>query len=124
MASRLPLARYRDTPAFLRAAMAIRGQLARASGLVGYALDAYPARKTFYTVSAWDSQDALDGFSHATRTAAASASSVPGCGPPRSRTGPGRGADLPISWAEVRRRIAGAEKTGIRPALACGTPAG
>ncbi len=30
MASRLPLARYRDMPGFLRAAMLIRAQLARA----------------------------------------------------------------------------------------------
>ena len=31
MASRLPLARYRDMPGFLRAAMLIRAQLARTS---------------------------------------------------------------------------------------------
>jgi len=63
MASRLPLARYRDMPGFLRAAMLIRTQLARTSGLIGYALDAHLARKTFWTVSAWDSRDALDAFS-------------------------------------------------------------
>ena len=65
MASRLPLARYRDLPGFLRATMLIRAQLARASGLIGYALDAHLARKTFWTVSAWDSRDALDAFSRA-----------------------------------------------------------
>jgi hypothetical protein len=54
MASRLPLARYRDLPGFLRATMLIRAQLARASGLIGYTLDAHLARKTFWTVSAWD----------------------------------------------------------------------
>src|SRR4029077_13541424 len=57
MASRLPLARYRDIPGFLRAATLIRPQLARASGLIGYTLDAHLARKTFWTVSAWDSRD-------------------------------------------------------------------
>jgi hypothetical protein len=108
MASMLPLARYRDLPAFLRATMTIRGQLAQASGLVGYSLDAHLAQKTFWTVSAWDSQDALDAFSRAD--------------PHRSRVGVIRprmrpttftfwtvgGADLPISWTEARRRIAAA----------------
>ena len=65
MASRLPLARYWDLPAFLSATLAIRAQLASASGLIGYALDAHLARKTFFTVSAWESQDALDAFSRA-----------------------------------------------------------
>jgi hypothetical protein len=112
MASRLPLARYRDLPAFLSATMAIRAQLTRASGLVGYALDAHLAQKTFWTVSAWDSQDALDAFSRAD--------------PHRSRVGVIRprmrpttftfwtvsGADLPVSWKEARRRIAGTEANG------------
>jgi len=40
MASRLPLKRSRSIPGFLRDAMAIRRQLARADGMVGYALDA------------------------------------------------------------------------------------
>ncbi len=48
MASRLPLARYWDLPAFLSATLAIRAQLASASGLIGYALDAHLARKTFF----------------------------------------------------------------------------
>jgi hypothetical protein len=112
MASRLPLARYRDLPAFLSATMAIRAQLARASGLVGYALDAHLGQKTFWTLSAWDSQDALDAFSRAD--------------PHRSRVGVIRprmrpttftfwtvsGADLPVSWKEARRRIAGTEANG------------
>jgi hypothetical protein len=115
MGSRLPLARYRDLPGFLRAAMLIRAQLAQASGLIGYALDAHPARKTFWTVSAWDSRDALDAFSRAD--------------PHRSRVGVIRprmrpttftywtvpGADLPIAWSEVRRRVARAERTEDSP---------
>jgi heme-degrading monooxygenase HmoA len=65
MASRLPLARYRDLPGFLRATMLIRTQLIGARGLIGYALDAHLTRKTFWTVSVWDSRDALDTFSRA-----------------------------------------------------------
>ena len=49
MASRLPLERRRSIPGFLRDALAIRRQLARADGLVGYALDTELAHKTFWT---------------------------------------------------------------------------
>jgi len=62
MASRLPLKRHRSIPGFMRDAMAIRRQLARAPGLVGYALDAELARKTFWTFSVWEDQASLDAF--------------------------------------------------------------
>jgi hypothetical protein len=108
MASALPLARYRDLPRFLRAAMAIRGQLAQASGLVGYALDAHLARKTFWTVSAWDSQDALDAFSRADPHHGRVGIIRPRMRPTTFTFWTVRGADLPISWTEARRRIAAA----------------
>jgi hypothetical protein len=73
MASRLPLKRRRSIPGFLRDAAAIRRQLARAHGMVGYALDAELARKTFWTFSVWEDQASLDAFAHPTRTARSSA---------------------------------------------------
>jgi hypothetical protein len=83
--------------------------------LIGCALDAHPARRTFGTVSAWDSRDALGAFSRAD--------------PHRSQVGVIRGrmrpstftywtvpgADLPIAWSEVRRRVAGAERAEDSP---------
>src|SRR5258708_35887130 len=62
MASRLPLRRRRSIPGFLRDTVAIRRQLARLDGMVGYALDADPARKTFWTFSVWEDQASLDAF--------------------------------------------------------------
>src|SRR5262249_55854926 len=62
MARRLPLKRRRSIPGFLRDALAIRRQLARADGLVGYALDAELAHKTFWTFSVWEDQASLDAF--------------------------------------------------------------
>ena len=83
--------------------------------MIGCALDAHPARKTFGTVSAWDSRDALGAFSRAD--------------PHRSQVGVIRGrmrpstftywtvpgADRPIAWSEVRRRVAGAERAEDSP---------
>lgn len=112
MASRLPLARYRDLPAFLSATMAIRAQLARAGGLVGYALDAHLAQKTFWTISAWDSQEALDAFSRADPHRGRVSGIRPRMRPTTFTFWTVPGADLPISWTEARRRIAATEANG------------
>ena len=62
MASYLPLKRRRSIPGFLRDTLAIRRQLARAEGLVGYALDAEVVKGVFWTFSVWRSQEHLDSF--------------------------------------------------------------
>lgn len=62
MASRLPLNRYRSVPGFLRDTLAIRRQLAEAPGLIGYALDAQLAKRTFWTFSVWRRREDLDLF--------------------------------------------------------------
>jgi heme-degrading monooxygenase HmoA len=115
MASRLPLARYRDIPGFLRAATLIRAQLARASGLIGYTLDAHLARKTFWTVSAWDSRDALNAFSRADPHRSRVRVIRPRMRPTTFTYWTVSGADLPIAWAEARRRVAAAERTEDSP---------
>jgi hypothetical protein len=111
MASRLPLARYLDLPTFLSATMAIRSQLAKTDGLIGYALDAHLAQKTFWTVSAWDSQEALDAFSRANPHHARVGIIRPRMRPTTFTFWTISGADLPIAWAEVRRRIAEAAQS-------------
>lgn len=111
MASRLPLSRYRDLANFLRAATAIRTQLADAGGLIGYALDAHLARRTFWTVSAWDSRDALDAFSRADPHRSRVQVIRPRMRPTTFTFWTVSGADLPIGWTEVRRRVAAADRT-------------
>ena len=105
MASRLPLAHYRHIPGFMRATMQIRRQLAAADGLVGYALDATLLRKTFWTMSAWQSQEALDAFSHANPHSARIAAIRPRMRPTTFVFWTCRASELPISWTEVRRRV-------------------
>src|SRR5207237_10931130 len=62
MASRLPLKSFRALPGFLRSTLQIRKQLAGTDGLIGYSLLAQLPRKTFWTVSAWESRAALRRF--------------------------------------------------------------
>jgi hypothetical protein len=113
MASRLPLAWFRDIPVFVSATMAIRAQLLQADGLIGYALNAHLTRKTFWTVSAWDSQDALDAFSRADPHRSRVSAIRPRMRPTTFTFWTAPGADLPVSWTEVRRRIADTERERI-----------
>jgi hypothetical protein len=65
MGSSLPLRGYRFVPRFLAHSMKIRRQLARADGLIGYALNARLIQKEFWTVSVWTSRDELERFASA-----------------------------------------------------------
>jgi hypothetical protein len=62
MASRFELRRHRDVPAFLVAALRLRRTFRDADGGIGLGLRAQPLRRTFWTLSAWDDQGHLDGF--------------------------------------------------------------
>jgi heme-degrading monooxygenase HmoA len=105
MASRLPLQSRLRIPGFMTATLRIRRQLAEAPGLVGYALDAELFAKTFWTVSAWRSNEQLEAFA-ATDPHRSDVERV------RSHMDPttfvfwtATAGDLPIGWDEVRRRI-------------------
>ena len=62
LGSRLELRSYRDVPGFLRVAMRIRKQVRHSSGAIGLSLIAQPLRKTFWTLSAWSGDAAMNGF--------------------------------------------------------------
>ena len=108
MASRLPLRSHGDIPRFLRHTWLIRRQLARSPGLIGYSLDAHLL-----------GEDVLDGLGLAEPPR-------PGHLRPDQSARGGEGCasigddavdvrdvamppeDLPITWAEVRERVAAA----------------
>ena len=102
MASRLPLKRYRSIPGFLRDALAIRRQLARADGLVGYALDAELAHKTFWTFSVWEDQASLDAFASSEPHRAITRRLRPLMGQTRFEFFPVPGASLPRTWDQMK----------------------
>jgi hypothetical protein len=59
MASRLELRRLSDVLSFLAAALRIRRQMLASPGALGLSLIAQPLRRTFWTLSAWQDQDAM-----------------------------------------------------------------
>jgi quinol monooxygenase YgiN len=105
MASRLPLKRRRSIPGFLRDALAIRRQLAGAAGLVGYALDAELARKTFWTFSVWQDQASLDAFAAADPHRAIIRRLRPLMGQTRFEFFQVRGSDLPLTWDQMKAQV-------------------
>ncbi|HLK74972.1 MAG TPA: hypothetical protein VKU77_15140 [Streptosporangiaceae bacterium] len=105
MASRLPLRRRRSIPGFLRDAVAIRRQLARADGMVGYALDAELARRTFWTFSVWDGQASLDAFAASDPHRAITRRLRPLMGPTRFEFFEVPGSALPMTWDQMKAPV-------------------
>ena len=110
MASRLPLRAHRSVPGFLLDAMRIRGQLAAAPGLVGYGLDAQPARKTFWTFSVWEDEQSLSRFAAADPHRLLTKGLQPQMGLSQFEFFPISGGAVPLDWDEVRRRLTAADK--------------
>ena len=105
MASRLPLRCRRSIPGFLRDTLAIRRQLARADGLVGYALDAQLARNTFWTFSVWQDRASLDAFASSSPHRAITRRLRPLMGQTRFEFFQVAGSDLPMTWDQMKAPV-------------------
>lgn len=105
MASRLPLARHRSIPGFLRDTLTIRRQLAHAHGLVGYALDAELGRRTFWTFSVWEDRASLDAFAASDPHRAITRRLQPLMGQTRFEFFPIRGSELPLTWDQMKATV-------------------
>ena len=105
MASRLPLRRSRSVPGFLRDTLAIRRQLASADGLVGYALDANPSRRTFWTFSVWIDGDHLHAFATSDPHRQIIARLRPLMAETRFSTSTMTGSAVPSSWSQRKALV-------------------
>lgn len=117
MATFLPLQSYRAMPRFLRLTTSVAGQLERTGGLVGYSLLAQPARKRFWTLSAWIDRRALSAFVREMPHLGAMQQLKPHMGPTRFTAWTVLGCALPISWHEATERLMSpdASSTGGEP---------
>jgi hypothetical protein len=105
MASRLPLRSYSRIPSFLWATMRIRRQLATADGLIGYSLDAKLSAKTFFTLSVWRDQDALESFARAEPHRGLLSTVRPHMDATTFVTWTATGSDIPVKWATAQQHI-------------------
>ncbi|MFC9285489.1 DUF3291 domain-containing protein [Streptomyces sp. NPDC057052] len=112
MASRFEVRSLKDVPRFLLKSLGAWRQVTRAPGAYGASLVAQPLRRTFWTLSAWESEEALyryartephrsvmTGLRSTTKASAFAFWRVPAAG-------------LPVDWADARRRLAEQERTG------------
>lgn len=100
MASCLPLVQHRSVPGFLRDALAIRRQLAKADGLIGYALDADLGKKTFWTFSVWKTKEDLDTFARSDPHERIIARLRPLMGQTRFEFLNVTGKEIPMTWEQ------------------------
>jgi heme-degrading monooxygenase HmoA len=84
--------------------MRIRRQLEGSPGLLGYALNADLPSKTFWTVSAWTNDDDMARFAAGSPHHEAVNAMRPFMGKPSFLRWTCTAGELPIGWAEVRRR--------------------
>ncbi|MFD5495313.1 DUF3291 domain-containing protein [Streptomyces sp. NPDC001812] len=80
-------------------------QVSRAPGAYGAALKAEPLRRTFWTLSAWESEKALGEFARTGPhgpTARGLAAQMRGA---EFAGWTAKSEDLPVDWTEVRRRL-------------------
>jgi heme-degrading monooxygenase HmoA len=108
MASSLRLKRLRTTLRFFRCTRAVRRQLARAEGLVGYTLWAKPLAKHYWTLSVWTDEDALTAFMRAAPHAEIMERLHPDMGPTAFVRWSVKGSEACVTWNDALSRLAGA----------------
>jgi hypothetical protein len=105
LASRLELRSLGTVPGFLRAAMAVRRQVRRSDGALGVSLIAQPTRKTFFTLSAWRDQAALDDFVASQPHAGVMTRFPPKMSGSKFVTWTMPGDELPVPWDVAKERL-------------------
>ncbi len=119
--TRLPLRRHTRIPAVMRATWRMVRELSRRDGLVGYSFKADLIRKTFWTVSAWESTASLYAFVRSDVHARAMTDIGPHMREPRIETTVMQGTDLPPSWTHVHDHLTGSSPLRSEPTTGAGT---
>jgi heme-degrading monooxygenase HmoA len=105
MASRLEVAALRSVPRFFMKSMTAWKQVNGAPGLLGASLVAQPLKKTFWTLSAWESRDALYTYAKTDPHGDMMKGLRPVLHKSTFITWTVPAGELPISWDDARRRL-------------------
>ena len=106
MASRLEVVSLTSVPNFFLKSMVVWRQVLKSPGVLGVSLRAQPLARTFWTLSAWESREALNAFSHSDPHARIVAKLRPVTKDALFVFWETDSADLPASWEEAQRRLA------------------
>jgi len=102
--SYLPVNKYRAIPRFLRFSFQIQRQLRTTPGIVGYSLRAKLMSRNFWTLSAWENEQALRDFVMKLPHGQAMKAMIPHMGPTNFTKWKVLGSALPLRWEEAMRR--------------------
>ncbi|MFB4421023.1 DUF3291 domain-containing protein [Streptomyces sp. QL37] len=105
MASRFEVRSLRDVPRFFLKSMVAWKQVRSAPGAFGASLVAQPAKRVFYTLSAWESRDALYTFARTEPHRGIMTALKPTMRSSTFTFWEAPVGQLPITWAEAKRRI-------------------
>jgi len=105
--SYLPLKSFWRLPAFVLYTVQVMKQLASARGLLGYSLLGRPLRKQFWTLSAWESAEALRAFVQQPPHVRLMTALAPHMDRTRFVRWTVKGSQLPLRWDDVLRRHQG-----------------
>lgn len=103
--SYLPLRRRRVLFKFMNYTSRIRAQLKETDGVVGYSLLAHVRRGDFWTLSVWESEQALGDFVRASPHAGVMSVLIPHMGKTKFLTWTARGDSVPPSWDDALQRL-------------------
>jgi hypothetical protein len=101
----LPLKRHRTMPKLVRMMFAIRSQLAKSHGLIGYSLGAEPMAKRFWTVSAWEDRQSLMDFVEQIPHSRIMQELAPHMGKTEFAQWTVRASEIPIPWSVARQHL-------------------
>jgi hypothetical protein len=90
---------------FLAGTPAVWRQVRRSSGAYGATLKAKPLKRAFWTLSAWESKDALHAFVRTGAHGPAARGLAPQMRDAAFTTWQVSSEDLPLSWSEALRRL-------------------
>lgn len=90
---------------FLARTPGVWRQVRGARGAYGASLKAEPFKRTFWTLSAWESPEALKAFAHSGTHAPTSRGLSAQMRDAKFTVWSAPSDTLPVSWAEVRRRL-------------------
>ena len=105
LATNLPLLRMRATPKMIRLASAVRRQLKATPGLLGYSMDAKVFARQYFTLSAWESEEALQAFVAHSPHVETMTKLAPEMGETKFVRWTIQGSDLHPTWADARRHL-------------------
>jgi hypothetical protein len=109
--SYLPLNKYRAIPGFFMFALRIQKQLGNTPGIIGYSLRAKLLSRNFWTLSAWEDEQALMDFVMKIPHEKAMKAMIPHMGKTTFTKWMVTGSELPLRWEEAMKRAQKEERS-------------